>query len=93
MTRPWAAGGGSMTATDVTLTAKVDEVRRSAGGLATGSVISVRYGITRYTRLPGPPDGNQGISLNIGEKALAYLTPMNNRTFQLAGPVGCLVKY
>jgi hypothetical protein len=90
--RPWAAGGGSMTTTDVTLTGKVNEVRRTASGVAPGSVITVRYRITRYEPLPGPPDGNQGIVLNVAEEATAYLKQTNKDTFELACPVGCLTK-
>ena len=91
-TRPWVAGGGSVTTTEVTLTAKVNEVRRTASGVATGSVITVRYGVTRYEPLPGPPDGNQGIVLNVAEEATAYLKQTNKDAFELACPVGCLTK-
>jgi len=38
--RPWVAGGGSVTTTEATLTAKVDEVHRTASGVALGSVIT-----------------------------------------------------
>jgi len=90
--RPWVAGGGSMTTTEVTLMAKVNEVRRTTSGVAPGSVIMVRYRITRYEPLPGPPDGNQGIVLNIADEATAYLKQTNKDTFELACPVGCLTK-
>jgi hypothetical protein len=84
--------GGSVTTTDVTLTAKVDVVHRTASGVAPGSVIVVRYELTRYTPPPGPPDGSRGIVLNIGEKAAAYLKQTNENNFHLACLFGCLVK-
>ena len=84
--------GGSLTTTNVTLTAQVDVVQRTASGLAPGSVIIVQYEITRYQPPPGPPDGARGIVLNIGEKATAYLKQTNVKTFQLACAFGCLVK-
>jgi hypothetical protein len=46
--RPWVAGGGSVTTTEGTLTAKVDEVHRTASGVAPARSLPVRYGITRY---------------------------------------------
>jgi hypothetical protein len=92
-TRPYGTlPGGSVTTTNVTLTAQVDVVHRTASGLALGSVIVVQYEITRYQPPPGPLDGAQGIILNIGDKAAAYLKPANDKNFQLACVMGCLVK-
>jgi len=92
-TRPYGTlPGGSVTTTNVTLTIRVDLVHRTASGLVTGSVIVVRYEITRYQPPPGPPDGAQGIVLNIGDRATAYVKQTNDRNFQLACAVGCLVK-
>jgi hypothetical protein len=83
---------GSIRTTNVTLTAKVDVVRRTAGDLAQDALVIVHYVTRRYTPLPGPPDGNLGVSLEIGDRATAYLNKTGERTYELAGDTGCLVK-
>jgi hypothetical protein len=78
----------SVTTTDVTLTAKVDVVRRTASGLVPGSEIVVRYEVThREPPIPGP---QQDIILNPGEKAVAYLKHKDENNFTCAAMPGCL---
>jgi hypothetical protein len=80
----------SVTTIDVTLTAKVDVVRRTASGLVPGSVIVVHYEITHQEPpMPGP---QQDIILNPGEKAVAYLKHKNENNFTCAAAPGCLEK-
>jgi hypothetical protein len=78
----------TITTTDVTLTAKVDQVRRTASGLVAGSMIVVRYAVTHQDPpMPGP---QQDLILNPGEKAVAYLKRDNDNTFRCAAAPGCL---
>jgi len=80
----------SVTTTDVTLTAKVDVVRRTASGLVPGTVIVIRYAITyQEPPVPGP---QPNIILNPGEKAVAYLEHKNENNFTCAAAPGCLEK-
>jgi hypothetical protein len=92
-TRPYGKlPGGSVTTTNVTLTTQVNLVHRTASGLVPGSVIVVRYEITRYQPPPGPPVLALGIVLNPGERATAYLKRTSEENFQPACAMRCLVK-
>jgi hypothetical protein len=86
-TRP-SENSGSVTTTNVTLTATVDVVHRTASGLVPGSVIVVRY--SRSRQIPPVPGIQQDIVLNIGERAAAYLKQTNEKIYGLACPFGCL---
>jgi hypothetical protein len=95
--RPYNAtgSGGSQTTTQVTLTARVDVVHRTASNLVPGSVIVVHYVHTSYkTPLPppGPGAGDNNILLDIGDRAAAYLKKTGETTYEPAGAAGCLVK-
>jgi len=81
---------GVVTRTGVTLVAKVDAVHRSASNLQPGAVIVVKFIVQRSN--PRVPDGNIGVVLSKGERARAFLKPTGDKTFGLAGAVGCLEK-
>jgi hypothetical protein len=82
--------GGVVTKISVTLVAKVDAVHKSATDLRPGAVIVIKYIVQRSK--PLVPDGDYGVMLDKGERARAYLKPAGDKTFELAGPVGCLEK-
>lgn len=86
-TRPYG-NDGSVTTTNVTLTAKVDVVHRTVSGLVPGSVIVVRYSISR--QIPPVPGIQQDIILDIGERAAAYVKQTEEKTYILACAFGCL---
>jgi hypothetical protein len=83
------APGGTFTSTIETLSVKIESVERTASKLQPGAVIVVRYLVRRYPP-PGPPDGNLGTFLDVGESVTAYLKPAADSTFELACPIGCL---
>jgi hypothetical protein len=84
------ANAQTVTTIDVTLTAKVDVVVRTASSLVPGSVIVVRYEIMHSE--PPTPGPQQNIILNPGEKAVAYLKHNNGNNFTCAAAPGCLDK-
>jgi hypothetical protein len=85
--------GGSQTTTQVTLTARVDVVHRTASNLVPGSVIVVHYVHTSYKApLPPPGAGDTNILLDIRDRAAAYLKKTRETTYEPAGAAGCLVK-
>jgi hypothetical protein len=93
--RPWPGmegRRGSVRTTNVTLTAKVDAVRRTSSNLEQSALIVVHYVMRRYAPPPGPPDGDLGVSLEIGDRVVAYLKMTGERTYELSCDVGCLVK-
>ncbi len=93
--RPYNAtgSGGSQTTTQVTLTARVDTVHRTASNLVPGSVIVVHYVHTSYKMSRPPPgSGDTNILLGIGDRAAAYLKKTGETTYEPAGAAGCLVK-
>jgi hypothetical protein len=82
--------GGSVTTGDISLTAKIDQVHRTASNLKPGDEIIIKYKFRRYTPIP-PPDGNYGVILNSGEKATAYLKQVGGTAYELACDTGCLI--
>jgi hypothetical protein len=66
--------GCTRTAREQTVTAKVDVVRRSAGGVQPGSTIVFRNSVVTLSpcALPG---ANFGTQLSAGDRAEAYLRP------------------
>lgn len=86
-TRP-SGNNGSVTTTNVTMTAKVDVVHRTVSGLVPGSVIVVRYSILR--QIPPMPGIQQDLVLDIGERAAAYVKQTEGNTYMLACAFGCL---
>jgi len=84
---------GSLTTAQITLTARVDVILRTASNLVPGSVIVVHYGHTSYKGpLPPPGAGDTNILLDIGDRAVAYLKKTGETTYEPAGAAGCLVK-
>jgi hypothetical protein len=93
--RPWPGmegRRGSLRTTNVALTAKADAVRWTSSNLEQGAIIIVHYAVRRYAPPPAPPDGDLGVSLEIGDRAVAYLKMTGERTYELSCDVGCLVK-
>jgi len=82
---------GSVTTFDLSVTARVDVVHRSASALTPQTTIIVQYGARRYKPAP-PPGGDYGVILETGQKAKAYLKKKDGNTYQLAGDIGCLEK-
>lgn len=90
-TRPYDAHpGGTVTTINVTMTAKVDRVLRTASGLTPGAVIVVRYTVTHQS--PPTPGPQEAAILSNGEKARAYLMKFDARTYGLAAEGGSLLK-
>jgi hypothetical protein len=79
----------SRTLFDITLTARVDVVDRSANALAPQAKIIIHYGGEYYVGIVAL-DGHPPI-LKIGEKVKAYLKK-NGNEYRLAGDIGCLEK-
>jgi hypothetical protein len=73
--KPVAAHPGCTTSTrKLTVTARVDAVRRTAGGLTPGQVVVFRHSVIRT----GPcalPGGSFGALLSGGDRATVYLRP------------------
>jgi hypothetical protein len=89
-TKPYGGPDGSVTTYDISLTARVDVVDRSANGLTPQTTIIVHYDAQYYEPVP-PPGGNYGTILKINQKAKAYLKK-NGNEYRLAGSIGCLEK-
>jgi hypothetical protein len=65
-TKPYGGPGGSVTTYDISLTARVDVVDRSANGLTPQTTIIVHYDAQYYEPVP-PPGGNYGTIQNQSE--------------------------
>lgn len=95
-TTPLTASDGSVnfdksrTIYDVTLTARVDVVDRSANALTPQAKIIVHYGGEYYVGIVAL-DGNYAPILKIGQKAKAYLKK-NGNEYRLVSDIGCLEK-
>jgi hypothetical protein len=89
-TKPYSGPDGSVTTYDISLTARVDAVDRSANALTPQTTIIVHYNAQYYEPVP-PPGGNYGTILKINQKAKAYLKKDGNE-YRLAGSIGCLEK-
>jgi hypothetical protein len=87
-TKPLVGSDGSVTTYDISLTARVDVVDRSANALTPQATIIVHYGAQYYEGFT-PVGGNYGTILKIGQKAKAYLKK-NGNEYRLAGDIGCL---
>jgi hypothetical protein len=92
ITKPLAEGSdGSITTYDISLTARVDVVDRSANALTPQTTIIIHYGAQYYQGMI-PVGANYGTILKIHEKAKAYLKKKDGNMYELAGPIGCLEK-
>ena len=73
--KPVAAHPGCTTSTrKLTVTARVDAVRRSASGLKPGEVVVFRHTVIR-TWPCAIPGGSFGAMVNAGDRATVYLRP------------------
>jgi hypothetical protein len=90
-TRPYVElrPNGSVTTLDIAVNARVDLVHRTESGLAPQEIIIIRYHARRYEPV-SPPGGNYGLTLNVGQRAKAYLRKTSDNTFELAYDAGCL---
>jgi hypothetical protein len=89
VTKPLSGPDGSVTTYDISLTARVDAVDKSANALTPQTTIIVHYGAEYYEGMT-PVGSNYGTILKVREKAKAYLKKKEGNTFELAGPIGCL---
>jgi hypothetical protein len=89
VTKPLSGPDGSVTTYDISLTARVEAVDKSANALTPQTTIIVHYGAQYYEGIT-PVGANYGTILKVREKAKAYLKKKEGNIFELAGPIGCL---
>jgi hypothetical protein len=90
--KPYGGPDGSVTTYDISLTARVDVVDRSANALTPQTTIIVHYGVQYIEPVPTLGGGYPNPILKIHEKAKAYLKKKDGNTFELANPIRCLEK-